>query len=64
MPCQPFLSALDYIFYLELHIERAKNDCSDEEENLQSFRDFNKDIPKLNELLKKLGLDLKSAFDP
>ena len=61
-PRQPFLSALDYIFYIDLNNEKEKIG-SNEEENLPSFRTYTTEIPKLNEILKKLGLDLQSAFD-
>ena len=65
-PRQPFLNASDYIFYLQLHIEKERGDNYDENGHLDSdasLKRCDSDLPKLSELLRKLVDDLQLAFD-
>jgi len=65
-PRQPFLTASDYIFYIELHIQKEKGENYDQHNRLDtdsSLQGYNSDLPKLSELLQKLVEDLQLAFD-
>mgnify|MGYP007030524579 CR=1 FL=1 len=66
-PRLPFLTASDYVFYLQRQIEKDK--CENHENNrfIDSFANnngggFDPELPKLSELLRRLVDDLKYAL--
>ena len=61
-PRQPFLSAFDYIFYIQLHIEKEKSEYYGEDQRISSINSYNTELPKLSEILAKTGRRLAIIF--